>query len=200
MLRACSRGARVCAVPSLCCGCPVAFCAALRLVASIALLASSSGAAIAARCPSAAPALPSAAPARGVVAPLAAERSRPTAPRDGSNCLACPGVGASTGALPLAGVDAVAGDLQGPRAGAHGCATFFSLVSLSSKPSLSRSLLVVLASRELGADASYFDQFLPAAHQFAEFKGSRTSFAAGTAHSGGHCSSLTPSQRCRLQP
>ena len=91
VLRACSRGARVCAVSSLCCGCPVAFCAALRLVASIALLASSSGAAIAARCPSAAPALPSAAPARGVVAPLAAERSRPTAPRDGSNCLACPG-------------------------------------------------------------------------------------------------------------
>ena len=134
---------------SLCCGCPVAFCAALRLVASIALLASSSGAAIAARCPSAAPALPSAASARGGVAPLAAERSRPTAPSKMIAPLPCLW-GASTGALLLAVVATVPGDLQGPRAGAHGCATFFSLVSLSSKPSLSRSLLVVLASRELG--------------------------------------------------
>ena len=143
---------------SLCCGCPVAFCAALRLVASIALLASSSGAAIAARCPSAAPALPSAAPARGVVAALAAERSRPTAPRDGSNCLACPGVGASTGAPLLAVVHAAPGDLQGPRAGAHGCATFLSLVSLPASSSSSSCLLpslCPLTTAILGNRASF---------------------------------------------
>ena len=42
-------------------------------------------------------------------------------------------MGASTGALCSAVVDAVPGDLQGPRAGAHGCAKFLSLVCLSSK-------------------------------------------------------------------
>ena len=68
--------------------------------------------------------------------PLAAERSRPTAPAMMwlPHYLAC--VGASTGALPLAVVDAIPGDPEGPRAGAHGCATFLSLVSLSPKASL----------------------------------------------------------------
>ena len=60
-------------------------------------------------------------------------------------------VGASTGALPLAVVDAIPGDLEGPRAGAHGCATFLSLVSLSSKApafaTLLRALVAVLALR-----------------------------------------------------
>ena len=73
----CSRGARVCAVSSLCCGCPVAFCAALRLVASIALLASSSGAAIAARCPSAAPPSPRL-PPRGEWSHRSPRSGRPT--------------------------------------------------------------------------------------------------------------------------
>ena len=79
-------------------------------------------------------AVPGAAPARGAVAPLAAERSRPTAPAMMWLPHTLPvHVGASTGALPLAVVDAIPGDLEGPRAGAHGCATFLGLVSLSSK-------------------------------------------------------------------
>ena len=77
--------------------------------------------------------MPGAAPARGAVAPLAAERSRPTAPAMMwlPHYLACHAVGASTGALPLAVVDAIPGDLEGPRGGANGCAKFLSLVCLS---------------------------------------------------------------------
>ena len=96
-------------------------------------------------------AVPGAAPARGAVAPLAAERSRPTAPAMMwlPHYLACHAVGASTGALPLAVVDAIPGDLEGPRGGANGCAKFLSLVSLSSKApafaTLLRALVAVLA-------------------------------------------------------
>ena len=94
-------------------------------------------------------AVPGAAPARGAVAPLAAERSRPTAPAMMWLPHSTLPVGASTGALPLAVVDAIPGDLEGPRAGAHGCATFLSLVSLSSKApafaTLLRALVAVLA-------------------------------------------------------
>ena len=95
------------------------------------------------------PALPSAAPARGAVAPLAAERSRPTAPAMWLQLPCLCTVGASTGAPLLAVVDAVPGDLHRLRAGAHGCATFLSLVSLSSRApvfaTLLRALVAVLA-------------------------------------------------------
>ena len=50
--------------------------------------------------------------------------------------------------------------------------------------------LGVLASRELETDASYFDEFLPAAHQFALHSSSRTSFTPRSSQSlQQHCSS-----------
>ena len=86
--------------------------------------------------------VPGAAPARGGGAqPSPRSGPRPTSSRDDVAApLPCLW-GASTGALPLAVVDAIPGDLEGPRAGAHGCATFLSLVSLSSKAPALRHFL-----------------------------------------------------------